>query len=145
MQSTLPAYATYRLLVDDELYRRLVNRIARDEELSVEDAERIMDSALGFLKLCADHPTHTFSPTPSVDIGWHTFILYTRPYAEFCERQCGRFIHHEPTDADDDESNMTDAAEFMRLHDIDFDEELWLSHAAGCKGCQACKQCNCRP
>ena len=31
-----------------------------------------------------------------VDEIWHNFILFTREYAEFCERVCGHMIHHRP-------------------------------------------------
>jgi hypothetical protein len=28
------------------------------------------------------------------DPGWHTFVLHTRDYREFCRRVAGRFIDH---------------------------------------------------
>ena len=31
-----------------------------------------------------------------VDEVWHTFILFTREYAHFCEEVYGTFIHHNP-------------------------------------------------
>ncbi len=31
-----------------------------------------------------------------VDLIWHSHILYTRLYTQFCEQIYGRFIHHEP-------------------------------------------------
>lgn len=31
-----------------------------------------------------------------VDNLWHTYILFTKDYAAFCERNFGRFIHHIP-------------------------------------------------
>lgn len=34
--------------------------------------------------------------SPEVDEVWHLHILFTRDYAEFCERIFGRFVHHEP-------------------------------------------------
>jgi hypothetical protein len=91
------ATADYRQLVSPDLFGRLVGRIVKDEDVDSGLAERIAESALGFLYICADHPGR-LSPSPLVDIGWHTFILYTRGYAEFCERFAGRFIHHEPND-----------------------------------------------
>lgn len=84
-------------LIPEELFNRLVSRIAKEHEKSRELAARIMDQALAFLGTCA-HATEPLSPSDSVDIGWHTFILYTREYAAFCHRVAGRFIHHEPTD-----------------------------------------------
>lgn len=28
---------------------------------------------------------------------WHTFVLFTKDYADFCEKYLGHFCHHEPT------------------------------------------------
>lgn len=84
-------------LVSEELFYRLVDRIACEHHLGREYAARIMDQALAFLGTCA-RTSEPLAPSKAVDIGWHTFILYTREYAEFCDRVAGRFIHHEPTD-----------------------------------------------
>ena len=44
----------------------------------------------------------------TVEIGqldemWHTFLLFTRDYADFCERYFGFFLHHIPQDDAEDE------------------------------------------
>ena len=31
-----------------------------------------------------------------IDQMWHVFLLYTRSYADFCERHFGEFLHHQP-------------------------------------------------
>jgi hypothetical protein len=95
---TFQTTTDYRQLATPELFDRLVGRIIKDEDVEQDLAERIMESALGFLWLSATRPGMTLSPSPLVDIGWHKFILYTRGYGEFCERVAGRFIHHEPND-----------------------------------------------
>ncbi|MFI6797220.1 glycine-rich domain-containing protein [Streptosporangium canum] len=69
-------------------------------------AEQIMKQALSFLAACAARPYARLAPSELVDIGWHTFILYTREYAEFCEQVAGRFINHAP---DDDPSILAPA------------------------------------
>ena len=88
----------HRDLISDQLWRRMVARIALDEDMDVASAERILNEALGFLRCLADHPEAGLSPSPLVDIGWHTFIVYTRDYAAFCDQYAGRFIHHLPSD-----------------------------------------------
>src|ERR1035437_1456754 len=90
--------ASYRELISPELFSRLVERIVKDEDVSRLLAEEVMEGALGFLKLSADYPGNGFVPSKLIDIGWHTFILYTRSYAEFCDRIAGHFLHHEPND-----------------------------------------------
>jgi hypothetical protein len=34
--------------------------------------------------------------SPEIDEVWHSFILFTREYSEFCQRTCGQMIHHAP-------------------------------------------------
>ena len=43
-----------------------------------------------------------------IDAMWHTFILFTRDYADFCEHHFGVFLHHVP-EVEGDEG--TEAAE----------------------------------
>jgi hypothetical protein len=44
-----------------------------------------------------------------IDEMWHTFILFTREYDEFCTRYFGAFIHHAPTTKDEKETFDRDA------------------------------------
>ena len=32
-----------------------------------------------------------------IDNMWHTFILFTKEYAEYCHSKYGRFLHHRPS------------------------------------------------
>jgi hypothetical protein len=134
--------ANPRELVSPVLFDRLVRRIVKDEaDVDQPTAERIMAEALAFLKVCALNPGAGLSPAWAVDIGWHTFILHTREYTEFCERVAGRFIHHAPTDDADEEVGkygaIKDTIAAMRAADIPVDEELWKAHAVSCSQCHA--------
>ena len=66
------------------------------EELAELRAEWILDQALAFLGTCAVTAA-PLNPSETVDIGWHTSILYARDYAEFRNRVAGHFINHTPT------------------------------------------------
>jgi hypothetical protein len=145
---------TGRSLITDALFDRLVARIVRDKGASPEWAARIMDQALAFLVACGTSD-EALAPSKSVDIGWHTFILYTRDYSEFCHQVAGRFIHHEPTDtpetkptiAPSDMRDLTVAA--IRAAGFMVDEELWTvpadcnqctdgcTHSGGDTGCHS--------
>jgi hypothetical protein len=121
--------ASYRELVSPELFDRLVGRIMKDEDVTGALAEEIMEGALGFLKLSADYPGNGFAPSKLVDIGWHTFILYTRSYAEFCDRVAGRLLHHEPNDNPHVAvplGGVMRTVEFMRDHGVAYSELLWV-------------------
>lgn len=128
---------TNKGLISDELWTRLTNRIVKDEEgMTIALAERVMDQALGFLRLCAEKPGN-HSPSSMVDIGWHTFILYTRDYAKFCERVAGRFIHHNPFDekgVDYGTGHVARTLAAMKQHGIAVDVALWASVHEDCDG-----------
>jgi hypothetical protein len=88
----------HRKQLPTTLVDRLVARIAAEHpELSADLPARILDQTVAFLETCAT-ATEPIGPSELVDIGWHTFILYTHEYAEFCYRIAGRFIHHVPDD-----------------------------------------------
>lgn len=106
-----PPVATGRSLVEPELFDRLTARIVADhDEIDHATAERIMDQALAFLGACAAS-TAPLSPAKLVDIGWHTFILHTKDYREFCDRIAGRFIDHVPTDDNGQDCQMCNACQ----------------------------------
>jgi hypothetical protein len=130
-----PALAN-KHLISDQLWTRLVNRIVKDEKVELAMAERIMDQALGFLALCAQNTGQSFSPSAQVDTGWHTFVLYTREYAQFCQQIAGRFIHHSPSDEEGvnyGTGNIARTVTAMKAAGIQVDDELWLrSDSARC-------------
>jgi hypothetical protein len=91
--------AEHAELMVDQLWSRLTNRLASDYEhmgVDMGKAQRIMNETLGFLKLCS--VSHGHGPSPTVDLGWHTFILYSLEYDAFCEAVAGAYLHHAPTD-----------------------------------------------
>ncbi|EOD63691.1 glycine-rich domain-containing protein [Amycolatopsis vancoresmycina] len=131
-------------VIDPSLLGRLVKKITEEHGFEPAFATRIMDQALGFLRLCAADPAISYSPSPTVDIGWHTFILFTRDYAAFCERWAGHFIHHSPIDDDSGTSTSapsTTAA--MKAFGIEVDEALW-NESASCSGGRPCESHACR-
>ena len=131
-------------LISEELFTRLVNRIAREQDMPREFATRIMDQALAFLR--ATGQSHApLSPSELVDIGWHTFILYTREYAEFCDRVAGHFIHHLPNDDGEGEGEPEElvARTTAAIRKLGFavDDDLWLNFSVKCNsgddGCRS--------
>lgn len=117
-------------LLSEPLWNRLVARIEKDESVPEALAGRIMDQALAFLQLCAAEPEGHYSPSQLVDVGWHTFILYTREYAVFCEKVAGHFIHHAPSDevgVDYGTGNVARTVAALRSHGITVDEMLWTN------------------
>ncbi|GAA3634468.1 hypothetical protein GCM10022420_004140 [Streptomyces iranensis] len=69
----------------------------KDHDVALPLAERIAAQTAAFLAACANNTGRPLTPSKAVDIGWHTFLLHTRDYADFCQRVAGHFIHHVPT------------------------------------------------
>jgi len=127
---------TGRSLVEPRLFERMSARIATEHDMDSATAGRIMDQALVFLGACAI-TTAPLSPSATVDIGWHTFILHTREYAEFCDRIAGHFIHHIPTNGGNERADTAGTWETARAivaAGYVVDAPMW-EEAAKCTGC----------
>jgi hypothetical protein len=86
-----------RIVLDDVMAYKNVDVVARIEHdvgVSPEKAEAIFEDVKQFLFMSAQNQTHDMIPTPTIDEGWHAFILFTEDYADFCKRYFGTFIHH---------------------------------------------------
>jgi hypothetical protein len=137
-----------RTLLPAPLANRLVARVtAEHHELPPGMPARILDQALAFLGTCAT-ATEPIGPSDLVDIGWHTFILYTHEYATFCDRIAGRFIHHVPDDRltggerpksrEADRVTLAATTAAMRLAGYRVDARLWsMTAVADCTQCHA--------
>lgn len=70
-------------------------------DIAEAEAELIFVELLKFFwisETSKEHSVRTIdTPILILDEMWHTFVLFTREYAGFCDRYFGRFIHHVPT------------------------------------------------
>lgn len=78
----------------------VVERVARDLELSPLEAEALFQETKRFLYLAAASETR-LAPPPAIDDCWHLFLIFTEDYADFCSRYFGRFLHHRPRRPED--------------------------------------------
>jgi hypothetical protein len=76
----------------------VVQRFTSDYRVSLQDAKALERELKRFLILSAIHPTKSYGMMGPVDDLWHTFLLFTHLYAQFCEQVAGHFIHHVPED-----------------------------------------------
>ncbi|MGW0822468.1 glycine-rich domain-containing protein [Streptomyces sp. NPDC002845] len=129
-------------LVDPEVMNRLVRRVTADHpEITEETARRIVGQAAAFIATSGKLPGRSLAPSELVDYGWHAFILHTVDYAAFCQRVVGRFVHHVPTDEDEQvPCGALEARErtvrAIQAAGYTVDAELWHS-AADCNQCHA--------
>ena len=127
------------LLDDVELFGRIADRIAREHpEISRGRAGQILDQAVLFVATAGQYPDMGLSPSAEVDIGWDTFILYTKEYFDFCARVAGRYVHHTPIDRPGEEPLLPDGeppltpgetADVMRKRGYWVLEDLWPATA----------------
>lgn len=129
-------------LVGPQVAERLTRRVVADHpEISEATARRIVGQAAAFVAASGQQPGRDLVPSELVDYGWHAFILHTVDYAAFCERVVGRFVHHVPTDEDDQMPGGAASARERTTAAIEaagyaVDAELWRS-AADCNQCHA--------
>jgi hypothetical protein len=72
-----------------------LERLAEDRGWTRSRAELATGEMLKFLHAC-HRSGETLVPSADVDEAWHLFILHTRDYQEYCEREFGGLIHHVP-------------------------------------------------
>lgn len=130
-------------LMSDELRATIAADVRHKfPNLTEDTALRGVGQMAGFLAASAAS-TRPLSPSPLVDDYWHAFVLRTHDYAEFCRRNFGRFIHHQPGLLDREEHGGGKA---LRARTVDaivaagyvVDLEFWPElETANCSQCHA--------
>lgn len=103
-----------------------------------------------YLALCVLKTERVNMYSRTVDEMWHSFILYTEQYADFCDEFCGKFMHHAPCTPEQLQTeDLTGFAEFVALYESYFGEihPIWMHDsvelmAARCSRLPNCR-CNC--
>ncbi|ADP83221.1 glycine-rich domain-containing protein [Pseudofrankia inefficax] len=138
---TPPTARHGRDILDPDLFARLTARLGADHPDVADNAERIIDQTSAFLATCAANPDARFSPSAAVDLGWHTFLLFTWDYAVFCREQAGRFLHHVPDEPGEAPAGVADrgaTVAAIRQAGYEVHADLWFA-AGQCSQCyQGC-------
>ena len=74
----------------------VIERIKQKGEMAPDFISQAVQEFKKYMALIALGHTEIGMPSHEVDEIWHNFILFTREYSEFCEKACGRIIHHRP-------------------------------------------------
>jgi hypothetical protein len=69
--------------------------------------------------------------SPIVDEAWHTFILFTEEYENFCRNIVGKFLHHRPIISDDVCGKRIGVQNFIESYRKYFGElsTVWKQHS----------------
>jgi hypothetical protein len=88
----------------------VLRRYAKDHHSTPPEAAEVFREMLKWLYLCYRAATAgpegvactMFAEVEKIDWMWHTFLLFTRDYSDFCQRYFGVFLHHVPNEAQGD-------------------------------------------
>lgn len=73
----------------------IIEKFSNEYEIEVEIAKEYFIEVKKFLYLCAN-TTDRLAPSAEIDKIWHTFILFTKDYRQYCMHFLGKFIDHVP-------------------------------------------------
>jgi hypothetical protein len=79
--------------------KHMINRCQKDFGYTDQDMV-ILEKELKRFLIMTTTTSYLGMFSKDVDNLWHTFILFTKEYAEFGQRFAGKFIHHEPKISD---------------------------------------------
>lgn len=127
-----------RDLVSPELFEKLSAFCADEYGHELSTARRIMNEALAFLWVMGTTGKgDVMAPSTVVDPGWHTFMLHSKEYADWCDAQFGYFLHHAPNSKVRTRGLMVSVVDEIRSARFDVDATLWGT-AAECNSSACC-------
>ncbi len=74
----------------------IIERYMKDYDAPLNVGKEHARELIRYLILCAIDPKKKYGMRGPVDDVWHTFLLFTYEYRQFCGLIAGRFIHHKP-------------------------------------------------
>lgn len=125
----------------DEVLRysnaRVIERHLQDFQITQEAAARRFNGLKQFMLVAAIMPGRKVT-SPDIDAMWHTFLLFTKDYRQFCTDYLGMFIEHEPFE-DAAPWAYDNTREQARVLFGSLDDALWPVQAkadcsSGCEG-----------
>ncbi|WP_367322816.1 hypothetical protein [Streptomyces sp. HUAS ZL42] len=129
---------TGRSLVTDAEFDMLAAFCADEYGLERCVADRVVDQALALVYVMGTTGEGAgMAPSQQVDSGWHTLILHTGWYADWCQQHFGYFLHHQPNSKVRTRGLMVGVVDRIRSAGFEVDERLWGT-AADCNPPACC-------
>ncbi len=78
----------------------VLNYFSHHQQIPLENSKALFEDLLAWMWLnrqrkLQNKPTYLFGPLLQLDQLWHSFILHTRLYTDFCMEHFGEYFHHE--------------------------------------------------
>jgi hypothetical protein len=117
--------------------KKILERYCSEKSVSMKVAREQERELKRFLILFAINK-QKLGMRSDLDELWHTFILFTREYTDFCNEIAGFYIHHNPKTEEDSSSNDTHESfitNYKSLYGEEPPKKFW-SHDAWCETCK---------
>lgn len=75
-------------------FSNLRERLKLEGDFPPDRVPHLVSQFSAFLALHVIYPNQEFTPPWELDQVWHSFILNTRSYMDFCEEHFGSYLHH---------------------------------------------------
>lgn len=129
----------------------IVERYASDQGLSVSQAREHERELKRYFSMVIDNPDYVYGMCGPIDELWHTFLVFTKPYQEFCHSVAGRFIHHFPNenagDQNDSKTRQLKYEQFVNDYLETFGDKpprhFWPAAMDTGEDALGCSTCNC--
>lgn len=114
----------------------VLRRYEKDFQASPDQSERAFNSLKQFMIVCRMKEGLKVTSEP-VDQFWHTFLLFTKDYRDFCDNYLGMFVNHRPFE-DPAPGFYEETKEFAQSLFGELDSDYWPEHGkAECtSGCE---------
>lgn len=122
----------------------VIARFQKDGGLSEEEACLQFDELLKYLVLCSQKTVGIYGMRGPIDNAWHSFLMFTRLYQQFCDDVLGQFVHHRPNTTDRHEVEPASGyQDFIQDYEIAFGHvpatTYWpRSETMDCDDCETC-------
>lgn len=87
--------------IDTFDYGPVKRKVARDHALPPAKLDEGIENLKRYYAVALLDPLNLHAVSKGVDPFWHSHILFTSEYHNFCSGIFGQFIHHEPLDPED--------------------------------------------
>jgi hypothetical protein len=124
---------------------RVKDFLVKRMSYNLEDAEEIEYEYKKFLFLNIKYAGNRIPMSKLVDDIWHAHLLHTRNYSKLCSEVAGFFIHHTPTNTDEENIELeplylNNTRGFMKESFGEVNEKFWPADprfaCCDCAGCQ---------
>lgn len=78
-------------------FTQVKEKLLLEGKLSAEVVDEAISEFRKYLSLIVLGHSRLAMTSSEVDEVWHIFILFTKDYADFCDRIFGKFLHHQPS------------------------------------------------